>query len=270
MIRLIVTDLDGTLLGADGKLPDDFERTLAALDARGIAFAVASGRYYRSVEEMFRKYYRNIYAVTDNGAYVVARGKVIAKNLLPNEKYRALVAESRKLEDVCMLTCAERGMYYETLSDKPCYAGHNAFYVREGSRLPFSKVRGGVLKIAYADCRNPKNYALPALREFLDGGRYSYMVSSDMALDVMEQGCSKGMGVRKLQEYLGVTPSESAAFGDHENDLSLFEAVKYSFAMENSPDYIKKCARAVCPANTASGVTRTIEKLLEDAPCVKS
>lgn len=263
MIRLIVTDLDGSLLDGRGQLPADFAEVFGKMRAAGVEFAVASGRYYRSVAATFAPWFSDMCAVTDNGACVAVRGEVAAQRFLPREKYLALLAATEDLPDVERLTCAEDGMYYARLSGRPEFAGHDAFLSAEGKKRPLGEAER-VLKVAFSDLRGPRNNTLPRIRDFLERGGYAYAVSSARAIDVMDGGCDKGEGIAVLQQRLGIAPEECAAFGDHENDVSMFARVKYSFAMANSSEEIKSRARAVCPAHTEGGVTRTILKILEE------
>ena len=77
MIKLIASDLDGTLLDDNKNLPSDFFETLDELEKRGITFAVASGRTYTAADHLFPEEYRKKIAfICDNGACTYLNGKI--------------------------------------------------------------------------------------------------------------------------------------------------------------------------------------------------
>ncbi len=74
MIRLIATDLDGTLLDAEGKLPDGIFDRIRALNARGIRFAAASGRQYGNLKRLFAPIARDMDFICETGPWWWPRG----------------------------------------------------------------------------------------------------------------------------------------------------------------------------------------------------
>ena len=78
MIKLIATDLDGTLLNREKKLPDDIFDVIDALDKKGILFAAASGRQMASLERLFAPVREKMIFIAENGAYVKYKDEEIA------------------------------------------------------------------------------------------------------------------------------------------------------------------------------------------------
>ncbi|MBQ7283490.1 MAG: HAD hydrolase family protein, partial [Oscillospiraceae bacterium] len=70
-IKLIVTDLDGTLFTTDKRLPPDFDRVLADLKTKGIVFAVATGRNFAGISHYFTDKIDEMYFICDNGAFIM-------------------------------------------------------------------------------------------------------------------------------------------------------------------------------------------------------
>ena len=97
MIKLIVSDMDGTLLDDEKRLPPDFFEVLNKLIERDIIFTVASGRTYSALDHLFPEPYRDKVAyICDNGACTVLNGKPVNVTPLDGETYRELLEACRE------------------------------------------------------------------------------------------------------------------------------------------------------------------------------
>ena len=88
MIKLILSDMDGTLLDSEGKLPPEFDAVMARLRERGVLFAPASGRQYDSLAATFARYVDTFLFLSDNGTMVRRRGQELFSNVM--DRRRAL------------------------------------------------------------------------------------------------------------------------------------------------------------------------------------
>ena len=77
MIKIIFSDMDGTLLDEHGNVPEGFDETIAELEKRGVMFAPASGRQYYSLEDSFMKYKDRFLFLAENGTVVMYKGEKI-------------------------------------------------------------------------------------------------------------------------------------------------------------------------------------------------
>ena len=75
MIRLIATDLDGTLLEPDGTLPDGTYETVEKLTRRGVLFTACSGRQYANLRRLFAPVARHMAFICENGALCLYGGR---------------------------------------------------------------------------------------------------------------------------------------------------------------------------------------------------
>lgn len=114
-----------------------------------------------------------------------------------------------------------------------------------------------ILKIALCDTNGPTREAYPAMRDAL-GDKYELLISGDCWMDIMCKGITKGAALRELQERMGITPAETMAFGDYDNDITMLQCAEFSYAMENASDRVKLQARHTAPANTKNGVVRVL------------
>ena len=81
-------------------------------------------------------------------------------------------------------------------------------------------------------------------------------------LEINGEGASKGNAILLLARYLGLFPSQTMAFGDGENDLSMMELAGIGVAMDNGNPALKKKADFIARSNEEDGVARVIEKLI--------
>jgi hydroxymethylpyrimidine pyrophosphatase-like HAD family hydrolase len=87
-------------------------------------------------------------------------------------------------------------------------------------------------------------------------------VSGEHWLDITTETANKGSAIRRLQDAIGVTASQTMVFGDYLNDLEMMDTADYSFAMDNAHPLLRSRARFVAPSNADNGVVRTISAVL--------
>ena len=90
------------------------------------------------------------------------------------------------------------------------------------------------------------------------------MIVGPRWLEIMKKGISKGKGVLKVAQRLGISRDEIMCFGDAENDLSMIECVKYGIAMGNAMENVKAAAYYVTDTNMQQGITKAIEHFKDE------
>ena len=115
MIRLAVSDLDGTLLDSSGNLPKEIFPLIEELYEKGIYFCAASGRQLVSLEKLFAPVRDKIIFIAENGAICAFRGEIFFCKLLSPEKTRAALAQIEAIRDgsVYPLLCTPDCAYYQ-------------------------------------------------------------------------------------------------------------------------------------------------------------
>ena len=81
-------------------------------------------------------------------------------------------------------------------------------------------------------------------------------------MDVMNMGTNKGVSLKKVQEYLGITKDETMVFGDNSNDLEMFQQAHYSYAVGDAREEVRNAARFLAPPMKEEGVLQELKKLL--------
>ena len=91
MIKLIASDLDGSLLDDDKNLPADFDRVMTGLKEKGVTFVVASGRNFEATTPVFGDRVNDLLCICNNGANIYENGKmIICHKLTKSQVHRAL------------------------------------------------------------------------------------------------------------------------------------------------------------------------------------
>lgn len=262
MIKLIASDLDGTLLpeGTPDINPELFH-VIRKLKEKGIVFVAASGRQYMSMSNVLQPVQNEIRFISDNGAYCVNSMKVTECRSFSRELLEEIVEYVRSLEDVFVLVSTPDGAY--TDSREPEFIE----WIRTGYQISLEvvddilKQTEPIIKVAmYGKKVDAVTLAKPAMERFMD--RASVMVSGEHWVDFMECDVDKGAALRKIQEELGIKQEETMAFGDNNNDIGLLQCAKESYAVANARPEVKKIAKHVLTDDGQDAVLDMIRSLL--------
>ena len=113
MIKLIASDLDGTLLDNNGNIPKEFGNIIEVLNLKNIKFAIASGRNYREAVHRFEKYKNDIIFICDNGSSVYYRDECIYCNTLDKDTIDKLISIGRNISNSYVTLSGDKGFYIE-------------------------------------------------------------------------------------------------------------------------------------------------------------
>ena len=264
-IRLIATDLDGTLLGADKEISPRNARALQACMARGVRVMLASGRSLNAVARIAeRAGLTGALILSSNGARLdeTARGPLLLENG---------IAPSVAREAAVRLISA--GVYVECYSDDVIYMAnrvpvkhHNhqpgraadgaTLFVEDAARFLDEGTAHARKLIVFSD--DPEQ--LEKSRMLLHGLPLDCSSSDIDNLEILAAGAGKGRALQWYAERMNIARDEIMAFGDQTNDLSLLEEAGWPVAMDNAVDAVKARARLIAPHHDRSGVAAIVEK----------
>ena len=253
MIRLIATDLDGTLLHPDGKMPGDMFDRIRALARRGVRFAAASGRPFSNVRELFAPVETEMDFICENGALVMAQGKRHA-TFFPRSMAEEIIDDIRKAglelylstpEQCYGVTGASQAFQKETAG-----RGFHMAYIDDPLALA-----DGYIKITGYHPVDVSPLSPPLQEKW--GGRVRCDIAGWNWLDFTL--ASKGTGIQTLAEILGVPLADTAAFGDQFNDESMLQVVGRPFIMAHAPAPLLQKGFRTCES-----VLQAIDELLAE------
>lgn len=260
MIKLIVSDIDGTLLedGQHTLNPELFE-VIRKLRENGLQFAAASGRQWGSIETVFEPVKEKIFYLSDNGAYVGCHGRQLFVNTIDRELVKDMVRDIRAAGLDVMISGPDV-VYLDTPNEEFYRWLVDGYKFRVKRVEDILQVEDQFIKVS-AYKQTDVEGATKALREKYQD-KLKITISGDMWMDCMATGVNKGVAVKLLQESLDILPEETMAFGDQMNDIEMLESVYYSFAIGNARPEVKKVARFEADTNVNNGVLKILKLLL--------
>ena len=267
MIKLIATDMDGTLLDGQGQL--DLPRLATILDElekRDIRFVVATGN---EIPRM-RLLLGDLVEVA-NGARIFEKNRLSMSSFWEPRLIRDALAYFAGCErELQLVVTSERGGFVQEGTEFPLIEKvmtkemAQLFYKRMNfvpslQDYPFDKVLKMSMMVEEAAAAE---HARLINQHF--AGRLSAVASGYGAIDILQDGMHKAWGLQQLMAKWQIQSSEIMAFGDSENDIEMLELAGISYAMENGDERVKKVADYLAPANTEAGVLQVIEQYLEE------
>lgn len=265
MIRLIATDIDGTLVKeSTSEIYPELLEVIREWTDKGGYFCVASGRQYYSIRHMFEEISDRIIYLAENGAHVRYRNQNILVQKMRRDYVEELMAQLRQYYDECdVVVSSTEGSLIESRNEefiKLIAEGyHNKYRVVEDVLA----VQEEIIKIAIRHEGSIRDLGESVLIPQWQNKVKACMAGEDW-VDFMDAAVDKGNALRVIQEYLGVTAEETMAFGDNDNDIGLLMAAGESYAVENARDSVKSIAKHICPSYHEKGVYQVIRTLLEE------
>ncbi len=258
MIKLIATDLDGTMLDDKKQLPENFAQVIHDLRGRKIRFAISSGRSFCTLKKQFGDYIDDLIFICDNGAYVYDRGTAVKVSTLPHDAVVNIIRYCEGL-GLTILLCGKNGTWHNAVNPEHL-AEIKSYYVNQIRLDDLTQFDDEIFKIAVFEEGGIEHSALPKLAERY-GDYFNVQLSGKFWVDIMNKGITKGSALHDVQNRLGVDYEETMAFGDYLNDIEMLENSYYSFSMENSHSLVKKTANFSTGSNNDNSVMKEIIKL---------
>jgi Cof subfamily protein (haloacid dehalogenase superfamily) len=263
MIRLVIADVDGTLVTQEKLLTKDAVAAAAQLRDAGILLALTSGRPPRGMQMLIEPLrLQGQIAGFNGGVYVDPGMRVIATHLLPPE----VAQESMRLIldqglDAWLYT-AEDWLVRDASAP---HVAREAWTVKfEAKVLPLfpDELVARAVKIVGVSDDHARVAAAETVAQRTLGERASATRSQPYYLDITHPQANKGAVVTTLSKFLGVPPAEIATIGDMPNDVLMFRQSGMSIAMGNASDEVKRQARAVTASNEDEGFAKAMRDII--------
>ncbi len=290
-IRLVAVDMDGTLLDDEKNFPPGLDELLDHLEQRGVVFVPASGRQVWTLIDMFPER-PGLTFIGENGAIVMRDGREISSAPLDLATVRESVSLVRQYAlprpgataahedagegslrenfDGGLVVCGKNCAYVER-TDEAFLAAVAPYYTRTQcvddlmrviDEIEQGRIDEAIIKLAVYSAGDVTALADQTLGRFARS--HQFAISAANWADLQDRGVDKGRALRALQDYLGVTPGQTAVFGDAGNDLSMIAQAEFSFAMENASADVRAAARFLAPSNNEAGVVQVLRALLAE------
>lgn len=210
-LRLVVADMDGTLLDEHGQVPDALWPLLETMRARGVLFVPASGRQYATLHREFAGAAEGMPFIAENGSYVVRDGVELSSDPLGGAFVREVLLALQELTaagaDLGVVVCGKRSAYVSRTGD--AFLGEARKYYAALEVVPdLLDVEDEILKIAVYDFGDAEQQTAPHLARFRSDAT-RVVISGKHWIDLMSATADKGAAVRSLQAALGITPAQT-------------------------------------------------------------
>jgi Cof subfamily protein (haloacid dehalogenase superfamily) len=270
--RLLVSDVDGTLLDPNSEVTPRVREALRAAAEAGCAVTLATGRSLALARPVAAALGLEVPLILHSGAVIreARSGAVLYDCHLPLEPARAAVAAAiaRGLQPL-VFENAHRG---ERVLTGPAEFDNSATrrYLRNKlercHRLPYRELPGEHDPLCVTVLGNQDNLrSFRAELETIPGCRGALAVLPAVRshlLDILGRGCSKAAALSALASRLGISLAEVIAVGDHANDLEMIRAAGVGVAMGNAPEEVRAVADWVAPPNTEDGLAAVVERFI--------
>ncbi|HKL72378.1 MAG TPA: HAD family hydrolase [Marinilabiliaceae bacterium] len=259
-IRLVISDLDGTLLNDDKEINPEFWGVYEALKERGIMFSVASGRQLYTMEQQFERIKGEIFFIAENGAIIKKGDEVVHQDALGREEANELVRLAREIPDANPILCGVKSAYIES-TQEPFFTLASKFYRSLSVVNDLTKVDDIVLKLAIADSQDPAGNSYKYFKKY--DSKYKITISGPDWIDIASFTANKGSAIALIKKKLDIKNEEIMVFGDFPNDFEMMQMGLHSYAMKNAHPEILNIARYITEKdNNENGVVETIKKVL--------
>jgi len=270
MYRLVVSDIDGTLLNNAKEITPATRQGIYDLIENGVKFVIATGRVHPAAKWPYIDLGINGPLISCNGALVKDTGtdEIIYERPLD----RTL---AKKVSDIC----ARYDVYFHYYTENAIHAEKYDFLLKKFAELSKKLPEEKFVPTEVLDSYNEfleREQTIYKIGIFCDGGELSKQLiaeimeiediscykSLDTSFDVMAKGVSKGDAVAHLNAYYDIPREETIASGDNENDIDMIKYVGLGVAMENAIEAAKEAADYITVSNEEDGLLKVINEFV--------
>ncbi len=270
MVKLIATDVDGTLL-KDGTFDIDpaYDEIFAQLLDQGIRVVIASGRQYKSCMKLFPNTCNRLDYIADGGATYRLNGRTNAYQQIPRDMVDSILADLAGLRDPQIdVTLNSSELCYVPIQGTPMH-----LWLRDSYRFdivvmdhPDRCPEDQIIKMGIYHPTSAEK-ALPM--EFYEkwGDKLHISPAGNQWVDLVMPGVNKGTSLARIEELTGIRREETVVFGDNLNDLEMGAGAGRFYCVGNGRDEVKALAHEVLEPYWRLGVLKKLEEILLEVNC---
>ncbi len=260
-IKMIVSDLDGTMLNAAHKIPAANIEAVREAQEKGVIVTFATGRMYSSARPYAEELGITAPLITYNGAVVkTVAGELISGSFMEEETVRA-VLEYCFARDIYIQLYSDGEFYYVLQTEKAkayeAAAGIKGHAVGREGMLSRTKHVEKMLIVGQTP-EMSDDIVIDLNVKF--SADIVAMKSTEVYIEVIRPSVSKAGAMLALAERYGIAPAEIMALGDSDNDISMLKAAGLAIAMGNANETVREMADYVTVSGEAGGVAEAINK----------
>lgn len=261
-VKMVVSDLDGTLLNSEHKLTKPTIDVVKALVEQGVQFMLATGRHYQDVYLIAKQLNVDMCLITSNGARVHnSAGELLYENHMPSHLVKKVLDLSEGFD-------VHRNLYQQDfwLVEEPHEAllaiHHESGF--EYKICDFSGIDLVHIDKIYFTAEHDKLVELEILLKKHICEQLYITFTSPEYLEVMNLGVSKGQALNMVIQQRELSSTEVMALGDGMNDIDMLNLVGHAVVMDNASDQVKTLLpnAMLANSNALDGVAAYLEKTI--------
>lgn len=273
-IRLLATDIDGTLLNSEFRISDADLAAIRRAHEEGVEVVLVTGRRHTFALPIAKLLGFDLWIISSNGAITRSlSGQTFHRDMLPAETCGRLCAAMREFRGNTVLTFDKEvkgAIVLEHMREL-----NNVIQRWLEKNLQFidfvipieDSLTTDPVQAMFCGSIPHMHQALAALdacglRNDITVVRTEYPLRDLSIVDVLNQGCSKGHALKRWAEYRGIAPEEIMAIGDNYNDVEMLAFAGKPFIMGNASQELRDRGWAVTLNNDENGVAAAIEQVL--------
>lgn len=267
-IKLIVIDIDGTLLNSKMELSERNEKAIKAAAAKGVQIAFATGKSYNAAKHLFEKLELKAPGIFVQGLITYdASGSITHQQVLSTAVCRKVItfAEERGFYLLAysgarvMTRAVNQRIYDEMAKYHEILEPAGSLYNIIGD-VPINKI------VAIGEDGRATKALRWQLNTMLDSSARVVQAGIAHMLEIVPAGASKGSALKMLTKDLRIPADQVMAIGDAENDIEMIQFAGLGVAMGQADDAVKSHAKYVAPSHDEDGVADAIEKFILPPP----
>jgi len=266
--KLLVVDVDGTLLGRDGSISVDNSEALAKVRQSGVGVSLSTGRVPRACLNIIKQ-------LSLDGYHIFFDGALVSN---PNQSQEVYIQPLNKLIVPEVIEFARQNDIYLELYSATRYFVeretqatdiHRQFFALEPIVIDLTKVinqeriiKAELMTFTPDDVAKARSFSLHFHDRLHFSGVRTPSYPGVEFINVVDPGVSKGKALAALVSHLGISTAEVMAIGDGTNDIPLLSSVGLAVAMDNAPDEVKAVAHHITLDVDHNGLAAAIKKFL--------
>ncbi len=252
--KMILTDLDGTLLCSDGSISERTKQILKSCQSRGILIVIATARFWIGAERYIEEI-RPDYEITTDGTLIHRYGEQIYSCDFEITDTNRIIQDILAKDDAAEITAASG-----------CQVFWNSKHISESEKLH---------KAVYWDYRKPlsckANKIMAELRDREIASEIADKNNCRMQgyrgenwYSFLPKASGKVRAIKELTRMLNISPDEAVAFGDDKNDIEMLKMCKTGVAVASAVSDVKAIADSIALSNDENGVAEWLAKNVLD------
>ncbi|VEU59067.1 HAD family hydrolase [Mesomycoplasma neurolyticum] len=278
-VKVVFSDLDGTLLQSDKSISPNSIQTIIKLKNNNKLFGVATGRPYYFVKKEITLLKPDFPIISCNGALIFdyKLNKVIFYNSFTKDQVSLIwnILTKNNITFLVYQVDKMQGYHPEAKVSKWFKWVEDTIKSRDNEHKPefvilnkeqqknFLNQENKIVKFLMIKTDSNELDLEKALKELNEIPGIYAVQSHPEVVDIMRNESTKGTGIEMLAKKYNFDLNKTLVFGDESNDISMFEKAKYSVAMEQAPVNVKKVSTFITKSNDEDGIFHFVEKHFE-------